>query len=137
MVDLRFQWEANFAPKGDRGSAARRASSVSIARTRRSSGGRGVSALKGLLRTIAPVIPKVVAEAELAILQEIHKSDWPVDTGFSIASFFWIGNGDKATLANKAPYAQVIEDRTSILKRIVVNDQIALMQRIDDEIGNV
>ena len=136
MVDLRFQWEANFAPKGDRGSAARRASSISIARTRRSSGGRGVTALRGLLRTVKPVIPKVVAAAELAILQDIHKSDWPVDTGFSIASFFWIGNGDKATLANKALYAQIIENRTGILRRILA-DQAALMQRIDDEIGDV
>ena len=136
MVELRFEWQANFQPKGERGSTARRASAVSIARTRRSSGGRGVPALRGLLRTVEPVIPKTVAAAELAILQRIHKSNWPVDTGFSIASFFWIGNGDRATLANKADYAQIIEDRTGILKRIL-GDQASLMKQIDQDIGDV
>ena len=136
MVDLRFEWQTNFQPKGERGSSVRRASAVSIARTRRSSGGRSVTALRGLLRTVEPVIPKTVAAAELAILQRIHKSNWPVDTGFSIASFFWIGNGDKATLANKADYAQIIENRTGILRKIL-NDQASLMKEIDEDIGSV
>ena len=119
MADIRAVWEATYNPAGERGTARRRKGASTIARTRQQGGptgirGRGLTGLKGLRRTVEPVIPIVQIEAEIAALEALTgpRSLWPVDTGFSIAGFFFLGQGDEATLNNRAGYAPRVEERT-------------------------
>ena len=120
MAELRFAWEADYRPAGERGSAARRRSAASIARTRAGqSPGRGLPALRGMLRAVEPVIPKVQLAAEQAVLEALvgPQSLWPVDTGYSIAGFGFVGSGRDAQLTNRAHYAGIVEGKTRAAER--------------------
>ena len=119
MAELRVEWQSEYRPAGERGTSRRRRAAASIARTRTQSGrtgigGRGLTGLRGLERTVEPVIPLVQVAAEKAALEALigPKSMWPVDTGFSIAGFYFIGRGEDAVLSNRADYAQTVEERT-------------------------
>lgn len=138
MLELRFEWEAAYRPAGARGTDRRKTAAAGIARRRAQTGptgigGRGLTGLKGLQRTVEPVIPLVQVAAEQAALEALiaPSSLWPVDTGFSIAGFFFVGQGDKAVLGNRADYAQSLEDRHAYAARTLDEAAIQIAQFAD------
>jgi len=152
MTELRVQWEADYSPggskqsrtrglRGNRGTAVRRRSAITIARTRKSDVGRGITGLNGLLRSTKPVIPKTIVAAEKATLNAILNSrspEWPVETGFSLANFGFIGTNEQRTLTNRAPYADRVnryqgrrKRPTPILETIINKAQNDIIEASD------
>ena len=143
-ADIRVEWEADYQPAGARGSAARRKSAAELAGAlpRDSSGrfirrqrvaGRGLSALAGLQRSVQPAISRAQIAAETAALQALQSptSDWPVDTGFSLAGFFFIGSGKTASLSNRADYAPRVERRTGAIASTLARAEPAIVAAVD------
>lgn len=132
MIDIRLDWEISQQRLGrldsSRRSGRRRAQAATLAATTAQGRGRGQTALRGFLRRVSadPPISYVQAATELEFLRRLQAADspWPVDTGFSKASFAFLDHGDTATLTNPAPYVPAVEERTGILGRLLVDSRI-------------
>jgi len=151
-IDIRADWEADYSPSGERGSAARRLDAGRLAgatprnklgqfaRTQKL-GGRGLTALAGLQRSMKPAISRAQIAKEVASIQALigPASLWPVDTGYSIAGFFFIGEGKQAVLANRADYVPYVEERTNAIARTLAAAEArinkAVNQAIEDELN--
>lgn len=57
------------------------------------------------------------------------KSTWPVETGYSQASFYCGGRGDEARLYNHASYAPEVERSTNAIASYIDNNLLDLTDR--------
>ncbi|MCY4058457.1 MAG: hypothetical protein OXG44_10690 [Gammaproteobacteria bacterium] len=131
MLDVRAQWAADYRITGARRSKARRRAAERSARTRRQRGAHGQTAHRGLLRAFKPVIPAAQAAIQLATLEVLQgpESQWPVDTGYSLAGFGFLGQSGELT--NRADYARDVEDRTGAILRTLSENDDTIAERAD------
>ena len=59
-------------------------------------------------------VDKIAEAAAGLVLDTLHESDWPVDTGFSLAGFAVDVTDGRLTVTNRADYAVFVEQRTGI-----------------------
>ena len=131
-VDIRLRWAADYRITGDRGSAERRRSAERSARRRAQFGAHGQTAHRGLLRAFKPVISAAQAAVQLATLEVLQgpSSLWPVDTGYSLAGFGFLGQD--GVLTNRADYAAPVEARTGAVAKTLASNADTVAERADE-----
>jgi len=146
-IDLRAEWEADYSPGGARGTTARRLEAGRLAgarprnrlgqfsRTQRL-GGRGLPALAGLQRSMQPAISRAQIAKEIASIQALigPASLWPVDTGYSLSGFYFIGQGKQAVLANRADYVPYVEASTNAIVRTLAAAEAEINRQVNKAI---